>query len=211
MDGCRSRARASLVDYLDPALRGERFHAQMLDLRERSWLATSDIGFFVLEREAAAFFLRTRSAIFPGMKIAELFGVEDGPLYEEMRRNIPPHKRRRPSAASPPREPRLHPSRSRPGGRRCAASWNSCGRAWRTPSGASSWPTSPSLSVDDRDGDGAPLEDAPRLHEWSNWIQRQFDGPTLMAAAGADRAPERRVLRLSGSCSRHAATTRATT
>jgi cytochrome P450 len=27
---------------------------------------------------------------------------------------------------------------------------------------------------------GAPLSDAPRLHEWSNWIQRQFDGPSLM-------------------------------
>ena len=27
---------------------------------------------------------------------------------------------------------------------------------------------------------GAPLEDAPRLHEWSNLIQRQFDGPSLM-------------------------------
>jgi cytochrome P450 len=28
---------------------------------------------------------------------------------------------------------------------------------------------------------GAPLADAPRLHEWSNWVQRQFDAPTLMA------------------------------
>jgi len=28
---------------------------------------------------------------------------------------------------------------------------------------------------------GAPLEDAPRLHEWSGWIQRQFDPPSLMA------------------------------
>jgi cytochrome P450 len=28
---------------------------------------------------------------------------------------------------------------------------------------------------------GAPREDAGRLAEWSNWIQRQFDGPTLMA------------------------------
>jgi cytochrome P450 len=27
---------------------------------------------------------------------------------------------------------------------------------------------------------GAALSDAPRLHEWSNWIQRQFDGPSLM-------------------------------
>jgi cytochrome P450 len=27
---------------------------------------------------------------------------------------------------------------------------------------------------------GAPLEDAPRLHQWSNLIQRQFDPPSLM-------------------------------
>src|SRR5947207_2579189 len=27
---------------------------------------------------------------------------------------------------------------------------------------------------------GASLDDAPRLHEWSNWIQRQFDAPSLM-------------------------------
>jgi cytochrome P450 len=27
---------------------------------------------------------------------------------------------------------------------------------------------------------GAPLSDAPRLHEWSNQIQRQFDGPSLL-------------------------------
>jgi cytochrome P450 len=28
---------------------------------------------------------------------------------------------------------------------------------------------------------GAPLIDAGRLHYWSNWIQRQFDGPSLMS------------------------------
>src|SRR2546423_6293177 len=27
---------------------------------------------------------------------------------------------------------------------------------------------------------GASLDDAPRLHYWSNWIQRQFDAPSLM-------------------------------
>jgi cytochrome P450 len=27
---------------------------------------------------------------------------------------------------------------------------------------------------------GAPLTDAPRLHHWSNWIQRQFDATSLM-------------------------------
>jgi len=26
---------------------------------------------------------------------------------------------------------------------------------------------------------GAPLEDAPRLHHWSNWIQRQFDAVSM--------------------------------
>jgi cytochrome P450 len=28
---------------------------------------------------------------------------------------------------------------------------------------------------------GAPLEDAPKLYDWSNLIQRQFDGPSLMS------------------------------
>ena len=30
---------------------------------------------------------------------------------------------------------------------------------------------------------GAPIEDAPRLHHWSNWIQQQFD-----AASDGERA-----------------------
>ena len=76
------------LDYLGPELKGERFHEVMADLAERSWLATSPIGFFVLDREAASYFLRTRSATFPGMKIAEMFEVREGPLLEEMRRNI---------------------------------------------------------------------------------------------------------------------------
>ncbi len=32
---------------------------------------------------------KERSATFPGMKIAQLFGIDGGLLYEEMRRNIP--------------------------------------------------------------------------------------------------------------------------
>src|SRR5947209_8002593 len=31
---------------------------------------------------------------------------------------------------------------------------------------------------------GAPLEDAPRLHHWSNWIQRQFDATSLTGERG---------------------------
>src|ERR1700676_3798247 len=75
-------------DYTDPAVRGERFHADMEQLRGKGWLAQGPFGYIVLDREAAEFFLRTRSAIFPGMKIAEIFGVSEGPLYEQMRRNI---------------------------------------------------------------------------------------------------------------------------
>ena len=43
---------------------------------------------------------------------------------------------------------------------------------------------------------GAPLEDAPRLHHWSNWIQRQFDAGEHGERARADRAGGRGVLRV---------------
>src|SRR5918992_1447651 len=76
------------LDFFAPDLRGERFHEEMGRLSAAGWLATSAIGYFVLDREAAAFFLRTRAATFPGMKIAEMFEVPEGPLLEQMRRNI---------------------------------------------------------------------------------------------------------------------------
>src|SRR6202165_5260210 len=93
-------------DHTDAAMRGERFHAEMASVRERAgagahvWLARTPYGYMTLDREAGEFFLRTRSAIFPGMKIAEIFGVKEGPLFEQMRRNIlhvngPDHSRLR--------------------------------------------------------------------------------------------------------------------
>src|SRR4051794_40665681 len=77
-----------VLDVMDAGLRGPRFHETLVELRERTWLAAAPFGFVVLDREACAFFLRTRSATFPGMKIAELFGVESGALRTEMERNI---------------------------------------------------------------------------------------------------------------------------
>src|SRR3954451_21781077 len=74
--------------WLAPDLRAERFHEVMGELARQKWLPSSPLGFFVLDREAAGFFLRTKRATFPGMKIAEMFGIDDGPLYEEMKRNI---------------------------------------------------------------------------------------------------------------------------
>ena len=38
---------------------------------------------------------------------------------------------------------------------------------------------------------GAPIEDAPRLHHWSNWIQRQFDAARMASEReGIERAVE---------------------
>ena len=75
-------------EYLDPDLRGDRFHDVMLELRERSWLARWDIGYFVFEREAAGFFLRTDKAAFPGVKALDLIGINEGPLYDSLASNI---------------------------------------------------------------------------------------------------------------------------
>ena len=85
----RPRWAAALADldlppfeYLDPELHGDRFHETMRELRERSWIATSEFGYFVLDREAAGFFLRSRSATFPGVQMFELLGIAEGPLRE---------------------------------------------------------------------------------------------------------------------------------
>jgi cytochrome P450 len=170
------------LDYFAPELKGERFHTTMDVLRERSWLVASQVGFFVLDREAAAFFLRTRSATFPGMKIAEMFEVPEGPLLEQMRRNIlhvngADHRRLR-NLVNPAFTPRAA-DRWRPAMREFLerlyeplAATKGCEFV-----GAFAKPY-PSLTI--ATVMGAPLEDAPRLYEWSNLIQRQFDPQSLM-------------------------------
>ncbi len=75
-------------DYLDPTLRGVRFHERMRDLRAQGWLARSPLGCFVLDREGVDFFLKSKQLKFPGALVAELFGVTEGPLHEEVVKNI---------------------------------------------------------------------------------------------------------------------------
>jgi cytochrome P450 len=175
------------LDYTDPALRGPRFNAAMRELREQHWLASGPYGYVVLEREACELFLRTRSAVFPGMKIAEIFGVEDGPLYEEMRRNIlhingADHTRLR-ALVNPALSPRAV-ERYRGLARELLA--DLCTKTASHARGASNrcefvetfakpYPSQMIAAVM-----GAPLDDAPRLHHWSNWIQRQFDAEAMM-------------------------------
>jgi len=170
------------LEYFDPELRGPRFHAEMEELRERTWLARSPLGVFVLDREAAGFFLRTRSATFPGMKIAELFEIEEGPLLEEMRRNIlnlngADHRRLR-NLVNPAFTPRAA-DRWRPAMREFLGErWGAVRDDGRCDFVAAFAKPYPSLTI--ARVMGAPLADAPRLHHWSNWIQRQFDAPSLM-------------------------------
>jgi cytochrome P450 len=171
-------------DYTDADLHGPRFHATVRALREQGWLASTPLGYVVLEREAAAFFLRSRSAEFPGMKIAEIFGIDDGPLYEEMRRNIlhingADHARLR-GLVNPSFTPRAA-ERWRPAmrgfmGELLDTALAAEGAVDFVGAVAKPYPSLVIATVL-----GAPLQDAPRLHEWSNWVQRQFDAPTLMA------------------------------
>src|SRR3954447_527523 len=163
-------------DYLDPALRGPRFHERMRELRAESWIAQSPLGWFVLDREAVEFFLRSRKLTFPGMKVAEVFGVTDGPLYEEIRRNIlnvngDDHRRLR-NLVNPALTPRAV-ERYRPAMRGFIAELfekvAADGRCEFVDAIAKPYPALVIATVM-----GAPLEDASRLYYWSNWIQRQF-------------------------------------
>ena len=168
-------------DYTDPELKGERFHTAMKELAAEGWLAQGPYGYVVLDREAGEFFLRTRSAIFPGMKIAELFDVSEGPLYEEMKRNIlhvngADHTRLR-SLVNPALTPRAV-ERWRPAMRGFLEELHvrvaQAGRCEFVEAFAKPYPSLTIATVM-----GAPLEDAPRLHHWSNWIQRQFDAASM--------------------------------
>jgi cytochrome P450 len=187
-------------DYTDPSLRGERFHAAMAHVRGEGegWLAQGPFGYMVLDREAGEFFLRSRSATFPGMKIAEIFGVSEGPLFEQMRRNIlhvngPDHARLR-GLVNPALSPRAV-ERYRPAMRGfleglleevSGGAEEGIVRCEFVEDFAKPYPSLTIATVM-----GAPLQDAPRLHHWSNWIQRQFDAASMASEReGIERAVE---------------------
>jgi cytochrome P450 len=169
-------------DYTDPDLRGDRFHETMRTLRARSWIARSDLGFVLLDRDAANFFLKSKSAEFPGVKMFELLGITEGPLYESLSRNIislngEQHRRLRalvrdeftPKAAD----------RYRPAMRAFLGElFEPIAAARRCDFVTAFAKPYPALMI--ATVVGAPLEDAARLHELSNLLQSQFDAIAVM-------------------------------
>ncbi|MGH2886960.1 MAG: cytochrome P450, partial [Solirubrobacteraceae bacterium] len=170
-------------DHTAADLRGDRYRTAMSEIEGHDgWLAASPFGFIVLDREAGEFFLRTKAAVFPGLTIADLFGVTEGPLREEIVKNIinvngENHSRLR-NLVNPALAPRAV-DRYRPAMRRFLEQLleqvPSDGHTEFIGDFAKPYPSLVIAEVM-----GAPLEDAPRLHHWSNMIQRQFDPTSLM-------------------------------
>ncbi len=168
-------------DYLDPQFTGERYHRELLALRDEHWVVKVPLGYLVLDREAGEELLRSRRTTFPGMKIAEIFGIEDGPLYEEMRRNIlhlngDDHRRLR-NLVNPFFTPRAA-DRWRPTMRAILEElWPPLSDARACEAVAALAKPYPSRTI--AAVMGAADSDAPRLHHWSNVIQKQFDAIAL--------------------------------
>ena len=190
-------------DYNEPGLVGEVYHAKLAAVREQGWLARSPLALVVLDHESGEFFLRAKQTAFPGREIADLFGVTGGRLREQIDANIlnqtgERHRRLR-ALVGPAFTPRaaahwrpvmrgfagqLWQDMAGERAERGRAQSAGAGRAERG-GGTSRAGTGecefvaafakpyPSLTI--AAVLGAPLADAPRLHEWSTWVQRQFD------------------------------------
>ncbi len=168
------------IDLTGPDLSGDAHHQQLASLPrsgEFGWLASSPLAYIVLDRESAEFFLRSRATAFPGREIADLFGVTNGRLREQIDANIlnqqgERHRRLRAlvGGAFTPRAA----DRWRPAMRAFL------GRLWAGLDGGRSCEfvaaiakPYPALTI--AAVLGAPEADAPQLQDWSSLIQRQFD------------------------------------
>jgi cytochrome P450 len=166
-----------VFDYLADDLTGEVYHQRLAEVRQQGWLASSPLSYVVLDREAGEFFLRARGATFPGREIADLFGVTGGRLREQIDANI--------LNLTGDRHRRLRGLVGPAFGPRAADGWRPAMRGFLQQLWADIEPATsaefvaafakpyPSLTI--TAVLGVPPEDAPRLHEWSHWVQRQFD------------------------------------
>jgi cytochrome P450 len=165
------------IDYNSPDFGPTTYHAILADARRKGWLAHSPLAYIVLDAESGDFFLRARQTAFPGRQLAELFGITGGPLYEHIDTNIlnltgDKHRRLR-SLVGHAFTPRAA-DRWRPVMREFLQQlWNELGGATSTEFVETIAKPYPSLTI--AAVLGAPIEDAPKLHHWSNMVQRQFD------------------------------------
>src|SRR5579859_2393819 len=75
-------------DFTSADLSGDYYHEQLAAVGQHGWLVKSPISYVVLDRESGEFFLRARQTRFPGMEIAQLFGITGGRLAEQIEANI---------------------------------------------------------------------------------------------------------------------------
>jgi cytochrome P450 len=176
-----------VIDLGAAELAGDGYHRRLAELREQGWLASSPLAFIVLDRESGEFFLRARAAAFPGREIADLFGITDGPLREQIDANIlnqqgDRHRRLR-ALVAPAFTPRAA-DRWRPAMRAFLGQlWGRFEAATCCDFVTAVAKPYPSLTI--AAVLGAPDQDAPVLHEWSSLVQRQFDVTAL-----ASQVPE---------------------
>jgi cytochrome P450 len=161
-------------DYSAPDLTGELYHRRLAEVAEQGWLATAPLSLVVLDRESGEFFLRSRATAFPGRQIADIFGITEGPLREHIDANVlnqnGEHHRRLRALVGPAFTPRAA-DRWRPVMRDLLKRlWTSATCAEFVEAFAKPYPSLTIAAVL-----GAPASDAPRLHEWSTWVQKQFD------------------------------------
>jgi cytochrome P450 len=164
-------------DYTKPDFSADTYHVQLAQIRQQHWLARSPLAYIVLDHDSGEFFLRSQATAFPGRQIAEFFGITDGPLAEHIDANIlnlvgGRHHRLRAlvgHAFTPRAADRWRPV-MRGFLQRLWARVEAYSACDFIPAIARPYPSLTIATVL-----GAPHQDAGRLHEWSSWVQRQFD------------------------------------
>ena len=172
-----------LIDTLRDDLRGPVYQQEMAAVEGHDgWLARCPFGFVTLDRESGEFFLRSRSVEFPSVTLAALFGITEGALHEEIVKNLisrhgDDHRRLR-GLVNPALAPRRVDT-YRPAIREILCDvfdeLEDPARVEFITEFAKPFTSRVIAHIL-----GAPREDAPKLHYWSNLIQRQFDAASLM-------------------------------
>jgi len=166
-----------VFDYSAPDFSADRYHQQLAETSQQGWLAKSPLAYIVLDHDSGEFFLRSRATAFPGRQIAEFFGVTGGPLADHIDANIlnltgEQHRRLR-ALVGPAFTPR-QADRWRPVMRGFLDDlWSGVAASGGCDFVAVLARPYPSLTI--ATVLGAPGQDFERLHEWSSWVQRQFD------------------------------------